>query len=287
MDFSELAEREFQMAVHVCEALGARLVLHHNVSAVSAAFSKAWEWDQSHQRDEPTAADAERRLETLMKRLPRGVTAEAALTHGPLAAVLLALAEKLPADLLVLGTHGWSNEDHASITERIIEQTPCPVLTIRDSGAARAFRLTSEPGLPGPRVVVPTDFSPSGTRAVEFAIDVARQLPIDLHLVHISPTPDIDPALGTLVNLVPPELKSRTQCHVRVGTTLDELDTLLGELRPELIVMGTHARGFWRRLFTRDNARQVLHAANCPVCFVPPTTPPGLQDRHGPTDACG
>ncbi len=42
------------------------------------------------------------------------------------------------------------------------------------------------------------------------------------------------------------------------------------QVRPALVVMGTHARDFWRRLFTRDMARQVLHGASCPVWFVPP-----------------
>jgi nucleotide-binding universal stress UspA family protein len=271
MDFSALADRELELAVQVCETFGARLVLHHNVSAVSPAFSKGWEWDRSYQSDEPSAADAERRLAAMMKQLPPTVQAEAVLTHGPPATVVLALAEKLPADLLVIGTHGWSSEDHASITERIIESTACPVLTIRDADVVRGFRLAPGPDLPAARVVVPTDFSPSATAATEFAVDLARQLPVELHLVHVSPTPITDTALDTLVKSVPPELKSRAQCHIRVGTTLDELGMLLRDLRPDLIVMGTHARGFWRGLFTRDIARHVLHAANCPVCFVPPT----------------
>lgn len=271
MDFSELADRELELAVHVSQALGARLVLHHNVSAVSPAFAKAWEWDQSHQKDERSAADAERRLARLMERLPHGVHAEAVLTHGPLATVLLALAEKIPADLLVLGTHGWSSEDHASITERIIDRTPCPVLTIRDGAATQGFRLTAGPDDPLVRVLVPTDFSPSATRAVDFAIELARQLPLELHLVHVSPSAIADAALATLVAAVPSELKSRTLCHTRVGPTLEEIDRLLRELRPQLIIMGTHARSFWRRLFRRDIARQVLHGANCPVCFVPPS----------------
>jgi hypothetical protein len=56
------------------------------------------------------------------------------------AAVVLALAHGL-LPISSPGTHGWSTEDHASVTERIIEQARCPVPTIRDTSALRQFRL--------------------------------------------------------------------------------------------------------------------------------------------------
>lgn len=270
IDFSELAERELGLAVQICEIFQARLVLHHNLSAISPGLSKAWEWDESHQHDEPSAADAEQRLAQLMRQLPASVHAEAAITHGPVATVVLALAEKLPADLLVLGTHGWSSADHASVTERILERTPCPILTIRDTEALHVFRLRPGPDQAPARVVVPTDFSPAAAGAVSYAVELARQLPLELHLVHVSPRPGADEALETLASLVPPDLQHRAQCHLRIGQTLEELDAVVHLVRPGLIVMGTHARDFWRRIFTRDVARRILHDASCPVWFVPP-----------------
>jgi nucleotide-binding universal stress UspA family protein len=269
-DFSELAERELQLAVQICEAFGARLILHHNLSAISPGLSKAWEWDQSHQKDERSAADAERRMKKLLAQLPKTIHAEAAITHGPVATVLLALAQQLPADLLVLGTHGWSNEDHASVTERVLERTPCPVLTIHDAEALRVFRLRPGADGEGARVVVPTDFSPAATKAVAYAVELARRLPLELHLVHVSAGPASDDTLETLINLVPPELTNRAQVHVRSGRPLEEIKAVLDIVNPALIVMGTHAHGFWRRVLTGDTARTVLHGASCPVFFVPP-----------------
>ena len=40
--------------------------------------------------------------------------------------------------------------------------------------------------------------------------------------------------------------------------------------RSSFVLMGEHARTFFRRHFTRDTAREVLHRASCPVWFVPP-----------------
>lgn len=271
IDFSKLAERELDLAVQICETFGARLVLHHNVSAVSPAFSKAWEWDQAHRQDGTSTDEAQRRVDALLRQLPAGIRSEAVLTHGPLARVVLALAQKLPADLLVLGTHGWSTEDHASVTERIIEQAPCPVLTIGDASALRRFRLKPQPDAEMPRLVVPTDFSESAGKAVAYAIELARELPLQLHLLHVSQSAGGDEAMETLDRLVPDDLRGRAECHLRVGRTEEEIEEFVRQTEPELVVMGTHARNFWRRLFTRDVARQLLHGSSCPVCFVPPT----------------
>jgi nucleotide-binding universal stress UspA family protein len=181
------------------------------------------------------------------------------------------VAENLPADLIVIGTHGASTEDHASVTERILERSSCPVLTIHVTDALHAFRPPPR-NEPGPaRVVVPTDFSKAADRAVAFAIDLARKLALELHLLHVSPGPAADTSLEMLAQLVPPDLKRSAQCHLRIGYTVEEIDAVVRLMRPELIVMGTHVREFWRRLFTRDVARRVLREASCPVCFVPAT----------------
>jgi nucleotide-binding universal stress UspA family protein len=272
-DFSALDERELELAVTVCQAFGSRLVLHHNVSSISPGFSKAWEWDQTHRQDSAATEEAERRLAALLRKLPAGVAGEAVVTHGPLARVVLALAEKLPADLLVLGTHGWSTDDHASVTERLIEHAPCPVLTIGDAGAAGGFRLQPPAGGEAPRVVAATDFSESADKAVAYAIELARRLPLRLDLLNVTYENGGDTA-DALDRLVPADLRARVECHVRIGKIDDEIIEFLRQTQADLVVVGTHTRSFWRRLFTRDVTRPLLHGATCPVLFVPPTFSP-------------
>jgi len=74
-----------------------------------------------------------------------------------------------------------------------------------------------------------------------------------------------------LEELVPSDLAKRVECHVEVGSPADGIMLEAKKLDAELIVMGEHARSFFRRFFTHDTSREMLHRARCPVWFVPPT----------------
>jgi nucleotide-binding universal stress UspA family protein len=122
-------------------------------------------------------------------------------------------------------------------------------------------------------VVVPTDLSDSANRAVDYAFALARTAPLDIHLLqvlaHGSTSTATDAARQQLGDLAPDDLAGNTTCHVRAGDPIDAVLRFSQEVDAGFIVMGEHARGVFRRFFTKDTAREVLHQAACPVWFVP------------------
>ncbi len=304
IDFSSLSDYELQLAVEVCETFGARLVLHHNLAATGPGFAKAWEWEETHQpssgetpggeqaageiSDDAEETVARRRMAQVLERIPGSVTSEARISRGPVGLVLLYLIEEIEADLVVLGSHGWSSEEHASLTERIIESAPCAVLTFQEGRGEHEFRLGSATGGAPPAVLVPTDFSDSAAAAVAYAFDLAQTASLELHLLHVQTAkPQMVPVDHTEVvdtaeaaaagrieqrlwELVPGDMAIRVQCHVASGSVGNEILTAAERLDAEMIVMGEHAPGFFRRYFTHDTAREMLHRARCPVWYVPP-----------------
>src|SRR4029453_245720 len=96
IDLSACAERELAIAADLCERFGARLVVHHNLPAAPPGLSKPWEGHQPHRKDEPSHAVAQKRVETLLRRLPKSVHAEALITAGPPATILLGVGGELP-----------------------------------------------------------------------------------------------------------------------------------------------------------------------------------------------
>lgn len=288
VDFSSLSDAELRLATEVCETFGARLVLHHNLAAAAPGMSKAWEWEGAHLAEGITEIEAEKRMAELLARIPKGVVTEARISRGPVALLLLYLIEELNADLLVLGSHGWSSEEHASVAERLLERCPCPVMTVQEGkGEGSTFRLRpSTLGQPV-RALVATDLSEPSRQAVSYAFDLARQLPLELHLLNVAAARSIAPAAAVgyarpeksdyalelveaqLKDLVPDDFTGRVQCHVEVGRAAEGILRSLQSLDPEFLLMGQHAKGFMRHFFTHDTAREMLHRANCPVWFVP------------------
>lgn len=294
IDFSTLSDYELRLAVEACETFGARLVLHHNLSAVGPGFAKAWEWEKAHhdvdaRPEEVSEPEARRHMSEILTRLPATVEAEARISRGPIGIVLFYMIDEVDADLVILGSHGWSSEEHASVSEAVLESAPCPVLTFQEGrGEDRSFRLHAVEGEPAPHALVLTDFSDSAAAATAYAFDLARRTPLELHLLHVEPSrkPQAVPVDHTtetggsresateaarqrLAEMVPADLEGRVSCEVAVGPVGDEILAAARRHDAELLVMGTHASSFFRHYFTHDTARELLHRARCPVLYVP------------------
>lgn len=270
VDFSTLTRREIDLAVDLARAFGAKLVLHFNLDAASPGLTMGWMWNQVNVGEKVTEASAEEALKQLLAELPPDVEGEARLSQGPVGQSVLYLAAQLPADLLLLASHGASTEEHRSVAERLIDQSSCPVLVLHEGDAA-----ASGVGLDGASapLLVADDGSSGAARALAFARSLAARLPFELHLLRVAESGGgaaaLDEARAELGARLPEDLRAKSHLHVVTGEPEAEIAAAASRLGARWIVMGTHARGLLRRLFTRDTAQAMLHRAPCPICFVP------------------
>jgi len=282
VDFSTLSERELALAVEICRAFGARLVLHHNQHGAPLAFARAWRWQEQHRATQGRHAQDEHALRELMARVPTDVPVEAVVSNGVAAPAILAVAEKLDADLLIVGSHGGDSDDHSSVVERLIAQSRCPVLAVQEGVTSQApLRLVA--GEPA-EVVVPVDFGGGTAALLDYAFAMASDLVLRLRLLHVLSVrtsrgaEDASAgreaarvaavvALDRLQELVPEALRDRVVCTVTLG---EAAATIVDACRDaDFLLIGEHAHGL-RGLLTHDTARDVLRRAPCPVWFVPP-----------------
>lgn len=286
VDFTPVCEREIALAIELCRTFGSRLVLHHNLEAPSPGMAMAWMWNQENAAGKRPQADAEATLRELLKKLPADVQAEACVSDGQVASTLLYLERQLPADLLVMATHGQSTEDHSSLAERLIERSTCPVLVLHDCESEASPIPKAEKRV---EVLVPTDWSEGGMQAVEYAFELARTLDWRIHLLHVVSVGDVTrtevnaPSMmsakspgemlaenrARLDALVPSDLRDRVLCYAELGEPSEKIVEMSRRLEVECIVMGMHARSLLRRFFTHDTSRELLHRAGCPVWFIP------------------
>ena len=289
VDFTEVSSRELDLATEVCRSFGARLVLHHNVGNAPAGPAASWMWHQEHRNGHSPEEMAVARLREMLDALPPDVQPEARLSSGVAAPAILHLEDELGADLVVMATHGASSSDHTSIAEQIVEESRCPVLVLHGE-SDRALHLS--PGVPRIfDVLVPTDLSPAAERAVSYAFELARILPVRLHLLHVilprhSAWVETGVSMGTpqvreghpsqeahdrLAALVPEDIQNRVRLHVEIGEPAEKIAEVSDRLGVSCIVMGAHARSFLRKIFTQDTSLEILRKAACPVWFVPET----------------
>jgi nucleotide-binding universal stress UspA family protein len=274
LDFSSETLPEIELGVEICRHFDARLVLEHNFDPRPPNFlSVSWMWSEEKEESELEKQEvAQRQLKEVFGKIPAGIRFEGKLTRGPVDEALLLLAKQIPADLMIMASHGPSTSEHQSVTERIIVDAPCPVLTIPSGGQPRKL-LEGDPGEDGLPVVVPVDFSEHSLAGLHQAFDLAQHLPFHLHLFYVEPqsgeTAQVEADLKRLRGLVPEWLRDRVETHVSTGEPRKEIVALADREGAVAIVMGTHPKGGLRRLLGGSHCRELLHASHCPVWFVP------------------
>lgn len=287
VDFTEESFRELDLATEVCRSFGARLVLHHNVGNAPGGTAASWMWHQEHRNGHSPEEMATRQLRELLEVLPPDVQPQGRLSSGVAAPSILHLEDELGADLVVMATHGASSSDHTSIAEQILERSRCPVLVLHGDSDRMLHLSPSVSRIFD--VLVPTDLTPAAERAVSYAFELARVLPVRLHLLHVliprksawvetgvsmgepqvregQPSEEIRERLAALV---PEDIENRVRLHVEIGDPTEKIEEISNHLKVSCIIMGAHARSFLRKIFTRDTSLEVLHKAACPVWFVP------------------
>ena len=135
-DFSAHSERAVRYACGLAERLGSELHLVHILSDVIPTGPDPLLMPvmppEYYEENEERARETLGRLLDPAWGSPRSVVT--AVRWGSPVETIVAYAEDLGVDLLVIATHGRTGLSHVllgSVAERIIREAPCPVLTIR------------------------------------------------------------------------------------------------------------------------------------------------------------
>jgi nucleotide-binding universal stress UspA family protein len=137
-DFSADAEKALSTAVDIAKLVEARIVVLHAyhvdipmVSPMGSAFTLPQGF-----YDE-LRSQAIIQVEKVAKELAaKGAEVSGIALSEPASVAIVAQAESLPADLIVMGTRGLTGLKHVmlgSVAERVVRMAPCPVLTVKAS----------------------------------------------------------------------------------------------------------------------------------------------------------
>jgi nucleotide-binding universal stress UspA family protein len=138
-DFSPCADRALRLAVELARFCGAEIALLH-VSDLPGDLTEDVVVEPPGEGSALVLADyatrgALRRLDVIAEPLRReGLAVLTKAVTGTFADEILAAAQELATDVLVVGTHGRTGLSHlwlGSVAEELVRRAPIPVLTVR------------------------------------------------------------------------------------------------------------------------------------------------------------
>ena len=134
IDFSECSKKGLRYAIALAREHKAVITLAYVVPSVSMLGEYGGIDYASLTKEMRESADRE--LATLAVDEIRGVVpSDTVVRAGSPAGEIVSIAKTLPADLIVISTHGRTGFKHVlvgSVAERVVQTAPCPVLVVRE-----------------------------------------------------------------------------------------------------------------------------------------------------------
>jgi nucleotide-binding universal stress UspA family protein len=199
------------------------------------------------------------------------------------------LAQTIPADLVVMPTHGRTGLKHVflgSTAERIVQHSSCPVLVTRGHRAqsknGSRFKIKA--------ILVPTDFSSCSREGLRYAIAFANEFGAKIILLHVTYFGYVYSCEGTAIYDIASLQKAARKTAERKMRELVrsvnfgpvKFETAFSDGSPaidicvyakdhdvDLIITSTHGFTGLKHVLIGSIAEQVVRHAPCSVLAVP------------------
>jgi nucleotide-binding universal stress UspA family protein len=285
IDFTLFSDHAIQYAVALARAQGSTVTALHVVPELPPAGGRQSGCIPPDATAEDVGALEAHALRTLQEAGAR--SRSALVVRGHPAAEILRVAHSLPADLIVMASHGrtgFATMTCGSTTTDVLRQARCAVLTVP--------RTSPRPQehIPFSRILCAVDFSPASLRALHRAVSFAAAPDSQLMALHV-----IGPRAASVVTPVraaPPRengqdnqrvlaptamwqrrlreavgeegrLKIEVTEHVRQGDAADEILRMARAEECDLISLGAHLGNP-----LKCTLNKVVRGSVCPVLTV-------------------
>lgn len=305
LDGSAQAEKALPVALQLAKTLSASLLLLHLCMEPEDREDSPKHRDnlEAGFKPEPYLAELKAKLTDPAKSWAlRPDRVQTKIYYSKFAYELGEVATTEGADLLLMTTHGRSGLSLlvlGSIATGVLKHTRQPVLLLRPSETSATLDEALEAATQAPgQILLTLDESSGAEAALEPAVRLAEQLGVTLHLVQvITPAPPIimvEPGMDyrLLAEISQSQEEALTKDAfqylsnvekwarekapgLKVARTVlngypaPQLVAYLGEIKPFLVVMATHARNEFGQILLGSVAEEVLRESHLPALLVP------------------
>lgn len=194
---------------------------------------------------------------------------ESRILTGRVSSAIADLAKEALSPLIVIGTNGASGYEKyfiGSQASRIVQDSPCPVLTMR-----QGFNYDK----PLERIVVPIRVNANSRQKVPTAATVAKIFGSKVHVLGLLDLKEEESALRTYVAQSTEFLKREgVEYEFEIRSYSSYSDTVLEyaeSIAADMVIINTEQDRVISQLFLGTNAQQVVHKSQIPVLCIHPT----------------
>jgi nucleotide-binding universal stress UspA family protein len=210
----------------------------------------------------------------------QGVSLVTEVLQGDPPQTIVDYCDQVDADLVEMPTHGRAGLERVllgSVTERVINTSPAPVLAVNPSEE-------STPEYPPEDVLVPTDGSKGSERALADAIDLAAATGATLHVLTVVETRSLGFDARSMIkdeDLEADATELVSEAAEKAEATLSDVRTAIEHGQPyreiqsyieandvDLVAMGTHGRTDFSRYLLGSVANKLVRSSPVPVLTV-------------------
>jgi nucleotide-binding universal stress UspA family protein len=184
------------------------------------------------------------------------------------------IAEELEADLIVMGTHGytaWEDLTIGSNALKVITKSPCPVMTMSERAEKFGYK----------KIVLPIDTSEHSRQKVNYTLELAKQF--NAHVYVLGLLSEVEEPKSEQVNLILHQISELASdmgviCDIelemnvknRAVSTVKYCEKINGDLISIMTDQDAELSGF----FIGPYSLQVIHHAKVPVLSIKPEEHP-------------
>jgi nucleotide-binding universal stress UspA family protein len=293
IDFSKMSVQAIQIAKQLARRFGASIHLAHvrqfNYAADFTAPVPPMVPFAFTPYEHDAARSALKELEKVASECGVSSASCDVLSGAPPFDEICRLGQTIPADLIVMPTHGRTGLKHVflgSTAERIVQHSSCPVLVTRGNSAqsknGSRFRIKT--------ILVPVDFSSCSREGVGYAIAFANEFGAQIILVHATYLGYVYSSEGTAIYDIPGLQKAARKTAERKmrelvrsvnfgavkyqtaftdGSPVIDICAFAKDHDVDLIITSTHGFTGFTHVLIGSIAEQVVRHAPCSVLVVP------------------
>src|ERR1051326_7931485 len=209
-----------------------------------------------------------------------GSAVDTLMVDGAPPQVIVDIADKVDADVILMGTHGrrgWRRALLGSVTENVLRTSGRPLMSVPASFAT--------PGGPKiAKILCPVNFADIGRQALEEAVVLAAAFNTELLVVHVADLGDfLTHDAADFAAWTQPGVRHRckyTQIAAR-GDAAEQVLKIAEERGADLIVIGAQHKRFSDATVIGTTTERVVRFAKCPVwTVVAPAAPAKRHERE-------